>query len=76
MVTQKLISNEYRTISLSNPAVAAEAAGGEDCIGYRLVNGNLVPTGYAPGTFSQDPLDALIEEEEQHRRDNMIWLLR
>jgi hypothetical protein len=59
----KLTSNAYRTVSLSNPSVAAEVYGATDCLGYRTVNGNLQPTGFAPGAAADDPLDILITEE-------------
>jgi len=63
----KLISNEYRTCSMSNPAVAAEAAGGQECLGYRANSqGILRPIGYEAGGASDDPLEILIREEEEY----------
>lgn len=70
---QKLISNAYRTCSMSIPSVEREALGGEHCIGSRAIavdDGNdgykLVsrPTGYEVGGFGQDPLDILLAEED------------
>jgi hypothetical protein len=64
MQPRGLISNAYRTVSLSNPAVESEALGGQDVLGYRTMKNTLVPTGYAVGACADDPLDILIREEE------------
>ena len=60
----KLISNEYRTSSMTIPSVAEEAMGGQHALGYRMVNGKQRATGYAVATHADDPLEILIREEE------------
>jgi hypothetical protein len=62
----KLISNEYRTSSLSIPSVELEALGGQSALGYRLVNGKSYPTGFDTGAFNDDPLEILMSLEEPY----------
>jgi hypothetical protein len=62
----KLISNEYRTSSLSIPSVELEAVGGQSALGYRLVNGRSCPTGFETGGFENDPLEILMSLEEPY----------
>lgn len=73
-----LISNEYRTCSLSIPSVERAALGGQHSLGLRYIpgdcydpeepehegNGRFESTGYYVGGYGIDPLDLLIALEE------------
>ena len=70
----KLISNKFRTCSLSNPAIERTALGGQHRLGTRSRIGDsddagddevitAQSTGFEVGGYGRDPLDVLIDEE-------------
>jgi hypothetical protein len=62
----KLISNQYRTVSLSQRSVQLELFGSDTAGGcYRKVGNQLQPIGCNSAHSSVDPLELLMREEEQ-----------